>query len=82
VVVKLPADAKLYVDGVLVPQTTPTRSFDTPPLNPSLTYGYTLKAEVVRNGKTLAESKKVKLLAGKEVSVDFGDMADVQAVSR
>ena len=34
VVVKLPADAKLYVDGVLVPQTTPTRSFDTPPLNP------------------------------------------------
>jgi uncharacterized protein (TIGR03000 family) len=82
VVVKLPADAKLYVDGVLCPQTTPTRTFETPALNPGTTYTYTLKAEVVRNGKTKAESKRIEMVAGKEVSVDFGDMTVVQAVSR
>ena len=79
VMVKVPADAKLYVDGVLCPQTTPVRSFETPKLDAGVTYTYTLKAELVRNGKTMTDSKKIEMQAGKEVSVDFTDLTSVVA---
>ncbi len=54
VTVKLPADARLYVDGVPCPLTSATRSFDTPELDAGRSYYYTLKAEVVRDGETHA----------------------------
>jgi len=82
VIVKLPSEAKLYVDGVLCPQSSAVRSFETPKLDPNVTYGYTLKAEVVRNGQTKTEMKRIEIQAGKEVSVDFGDMSGVTAASR
>jgi uncharacterized protein (TIGR03000 family) len=82
VVVKLPADAKLYVDGVLCPQSSPTRSFETPALTPGKTYAYTLKAEVVRDGQMKAETKRIEMVAGKEVNVDFGDLSAVQSAAR
>jgi uncharacterized protein (TIGR03000 family) len=75
VVVHLPADAKLYVDNVACPLTSATRSFNTPGLEPGRKYFYTLKAEVVRDGKPAAESRRVLLSAGKRVDVDFGDLA-------
>jgi uncharacterized protein (TIGR03000 family) len=82
VVVKLPGDAKLYVDGTLIPLTSATRSFETPKLQPNQLYYYTVKAEVVRDGKTRSDSKRVVLEAGKQASVDFGDLEVVQAASR
>ena len=45
----------------------------TPALEPGKFYYYTLKAEVVRDGKALVETKKVFVEAGKEAFVDFGD---------
>ena len=47
--VKVPEDARLYVDGVRCPLTTDTRTFDTPELEAGRKYSYTLKAEVVRD---------------------------------
>jgi uncharacterized protein (TIGR03000 family) len=82
VTVTLPEDAKLYVDGVACPLTTAKRSFETPVLQPGKAYGYTLKAEVVRGGEKKVETKQVELQAGKEVTVDFGDMAALKAASR
>ena len=81
VTVKLPADARLYVDGVLCPLTTASRSFDTPELNAGQSYYYTLKAEVVRAGKKHANSQRVLVEAGKQVTVEFKDLT-VQTASR
>lgn len=74
VTVRLPAAARLYVDGVLCPLASDTRTFDTPPLRPGRDYAYILKAEVVRDGKTLSNSKRVLVRSGETTSVDFGDM--------
>jgi uncharacterized protein (TIGR03000 family) len=82
VTVRLPEDARLYVDGVSCPLTSATRSFSTPPLEPGKKYQYTLKAELLRDGETYADSKRITVQAGKESTVDFGDLVPVQAVRR
>jgi len=84
VTVRLPADAQLYVDGVLCTLSpSPVRSFDTPKLEFGHKYSYTLKAEVVRNGNTRSESQRVLLEPGKDVNVEFkGLEKPLQSVSR
>jgi len=77
VTVRLPADAKLYVDGVACPQTSSERSFETPKLEPGRSYTYNLKIEMVRNGQTKAESRQVAFRAGQPVTVDFKETSVV-----
>jgi uncharacterized protein (TIGR03000 family) len=71
-VVKLPADAKLFVDDV---QTTTAnkevRQFRTPALAVGQEYSYTLRAEVVRDGKTYTDTKTVIVRAGATVEAAF-----------
>jgi uncharacterized protein (TIGR03000 family) len=82
VTVQLPADARLLVDGVACPLTSSTRSFETPALDPGRKYFYTLTAEVVRDGRPVSDSRRVQLQAGKEVKVDFRDVAAFATASR
>jgi uncharacterized protein (TIGR03000 family) len=79
--VKLPADADLFVDGVRVPQTSAVRSFQTPKLEPGRSYYYTLKADVIRDGRTVSASKRVTVEAGREATVEFTDLP-VQSARR
>mgnify|MGYP000602975723 CR=1 FL=1 len=73
-IVELPADATLYVDGQPI-RTEPktVRVFTTPKLDPNLTYYYDLEAEVVRNGQRYAESRRVVVRANSEIRVVFPD---------
>jgi uncharacterized protein (TIGR03000 family) len=82
VVVKLPAEAKLFVDGVACPLTSAQRSFDTPPLEPGKTYYYSLKAETNREGRSVAETKRVTVRAGQETIVEFESKPVVATASR
>jgi uncharacterized protein (TIGR03000 family) len=82
VTVMLPSDAKLYVDGVECPLTSTPRTFETPKLDPGRQYYYTVKAEVVRGGRTQADSRRVIVEAGRTATVDFQDLGAVQAASR
>jgi uncharacterized protein (TIGR03000 family) len=81
VTVKLPSDARLYVDNIVCPLTSDTRTFNTPELDVGRSYFYTLKAEVVRDGEKLTRSTRVVVEAGKDVTVEFKDLP-VQSVSR
>jgi len=45
--------------------------FVSPSLDPGRDYHYTLKAEVVRNGRPVVISKDVAVKAGKETLVDL-----------
>jgi len=74
ITVHLPADARLTVHGVACPLTSDTRTFDTPALEPGQKYYYLLKAEVVRNGRTLAQTKRVAFRSGERVTVSFADL--------
>ena len=77
VTVLLPEDAHLYVDDVPYPGTQEKITFETPKLETERTYYYTLKVEVVRDGKMYRDSRRVDVAAGKEVKVEFKDLATV-----
>jgi uncharacterized protein (TIGR03000 family) len=59
------------VDGVECPLATDTRAFDTPSLQPGQQFYYTVKAEVVRDGKPVSETRRVIFEAGKKIDVEF-----------
>jgi uncharacterized protein (TIGR03000 family) len=71
IVVRLPADAKLTVDNQTTTSQSDRRTFISPPLQNGGDYYYTLKAQVVRDGKSLTATKRVIVQAGKETEVKF-----------
>src|SRR5262245_3734692 len=77
--VRVPADAKLYFNDSLTSQTGETRTFVTPPLQAGTTYNYTLKAAIVRDGQTLSQTKEVTFKGGQDVEVDFTSLGDKPA---
>jgi uncharacterized protein (TIGR03000 family) len=71
IVVSLPADAKLTVDDSPTRSTTSRRVFISPPLEPGKKFHYTLKAEVMRNGKPVTETLQIDVRAGQLTQVDM-----------
>src|SRR5262249_35192024 len=81
VVVKLPADATLFVDGERANLTSDTRSFVTPSLEADRDYVYTMKVEATRNGEVVTRTERVLVHAGRTTRVDFGEL-NAKAVAR
>ncbi len=77
--VKLPRDARLYVDDVFCPLPGELRSFETPPLDPGRRYYYTLKVEITVDGKPIRASKQAIVQAGRTTDTDFGDRKAIVA---
>jgi uncharacterized protein (TIGR03000 family) len=73
IIVRLPADARLTVDGVECPLTSATRAFDTPSLAMGREYSYVLKVEVTRGGRRIAQTKTVAFRPGESVQVSFNN---------
>jgi uncharacterized protein (TIGR03000 family) len=71
VVVSLPADAKLMINNVATKSTSAKRRFISPALQQGRSYTYVFTAEVVRDGKPVVVSKRVKVRAGAETRVRF-----------
>jgi uncharacterized protein (TIGR03000 family) len=70
-IVEVPADAKLYIDGQQMKTTSAVRSFHTPELEPGQLYYYEVKAEVVRDGKATTQTKRVIVKAGEVIRARF-----------
>jgi uncharacterized protein (TIGR03000 family) len=79
VMVSLPAEAKLFIDGQATVSTTSSRKFVSPELEQGKEYFYTLRAEIVRDGKTVSLSKEVTVRAGETVQASFEFPAQVAA---
>jgi len=71
ITVHVPADAKLTVDGVECPLTSETRTFDTPTLQPGQQFYYTVKAEVIRDGKPVSVTRRVIFESGNKIDLEF-----------
>ncbi len=82
VTVVMPENARLFVDDVPYPTIQEKITFETPKLEANRTFYYTLKAEVVRDGKVYRDSRRVDVAAGKEVKVEFGSLPPLQAAQR
>jgi uncharacterized protein (TIGR03000 family) len=81
VVVQLPADARMWVDGVPGDLTSGTRSFQTPALDRGRDYSYTIRAEATRDGRAMSQSQRVVVRAGQVTRVDFGDLTAAARVA-
>jgi uncharacterized protein (TIGR03000 family) len=68
-IVSLPADATLVIDDTATTSTSSERTFVSPTLNPGIDYNYTLKAEVMRDGKKVQVAEKITVRAGEETRV-------------
>jgi uncharacterized protein (TIGR03000 family) len=67
---RVPANARVYVNDQLI-DTTRRNTFETPRLQPGQDYFYTVRLEMVRDGRIVTESRLVEVSAGKTVTVDF-----------
>jgi uncharacterized protein (TIGR03000 family) len=73
-VVELPVDAKLFIDGNPMKTNSAKRTFNTPPLQPGQAYYYMLRAEVVRDGQTMSETSRVIVRAGEVARASFAGL--------
>jgi uncharacterized protein (TIGR03000 family) len=84
--VRVPAEAKLYVNGMLTRSTGSERRYISNGLRPGFNYTYELRAQTERNGQMVEERKVVQLQAGQTAEVDFplngGEQADERTATR
>jgi uncharacterized protein (TIGR03000 family) len=71
ILVSLPADARLIVDGAPTTSTSERRTLITPELEFGATYVYTMRAEVIRDGDTQTQTQQVIVRGGETASVEF-----------
>jgi uncharacterized protein (TIGR03000 family) len=81
-IVQVPADAKLYIDDQLMKTTSSKRVFNTPALQRGQQYYYILRAEVLRDGKTYKETKRVLVRAGQEIRATFPQLEDAAIAAK
>lgn len=82
IIVRLPADARLTVHGVECPLTSDTRTFDTPALAPGQTFYYILKAEIKRDGRSIAQTRRVDFRSGENITVSFDNLGSSLVTAR
>jgi uncharacterized protein (TIGR03000 family) len=71
VVVTVPANAHLTVDGAPTRATSTVRTFETPSLVPGKVYAYTFEVRFNQDGRTVKWSRDVRVEAGKTVRIDM-----------
>jgi uncharacterized protein (TIGR03000 family) len=70
-VVNLPENAQLTVEGAATTSTSAVRTFQTPPLEYGQSYTYTLRAEVERDGVMSGVTQTVTVRAGQTTRVSL-----------
>jgi len=76
-IVDLPPDAMLFIDDQPMKITSQHPIFATPKLEDGKTYFYEVRAEVVRDGKVLTDTKRVEFRAGDELRESFASLGPV-----
>jgi uncharacterized protein (TIGR03000 family) len=69
--VSVPADAKVFVNGRATTSTGGERQYVSRGLENGQHYSYEVRAEVVRDGKTVSETKVAQLSAGSQANLSF-----------
>lgn len=72
--IDLPADAKLYVDGQQMKSGKARAAIITPALDPDRTYAYQVRVELVRDGQTLTETQRIVLRPGHRSHARFTEL--------
>jgi uncharacterized protein (TIGR03000 family) len=73
-IVELPANAKLFIDGMPVKVTAGAQSFHTPALEPGQLYYYMVRIEIIRDGQPISETRRIIVQAGQVARADFKEL--------
>jgi uncharacterized protein (TIGR03000 family) len=74
--VKVPADAKIYVNGKATKSTGDERQFISRGLTRGASYNFEVKAEMTRGGEPITITKSAQLTAGGSAELSFDELAD------
>ncbi|HEY7428783.1 MAG TPA: TIGR03000 domain-containing protein, partial [Gemmataceae bacterium] len=76
IIVHVPEDATLLVNGKRTRSTSSTRLFYSPPLGSGKSYHYDFEARIDRDGQTVKARKRVEVGAGdrREISITMPDL--------
>jgi uncharacterized protein (TIGR03000 family) len=74
--VAVPDDAKIYVNGQATTSTGGSRQYVSRSLQPGFSYAYEVRAEVVRDGRTVEQVKTIDVRAGETAKLAFDFPAD------
>lgn len=81
VIIEMPENARLFVDGNEMKPGPTTRVFQTPPLNAGQSYFYEVKVEVTVNGKVQSESQRLVINPGETVTAAFREQGRPEVVT-
>ncbi len=70
-IIEVPTDAKVYIDGNLTKSRNDVRHFYTPELDPRQTYFYDVRVEYSVNGRAIRQDKRVYVQAGDVLRESF-----------
>lgn len=74
VVVRLPAEAELFIGGLKSKQRTAIREFDTPPLTPGRYFSYSLKVMWKDGDKEVKREATIVVQAGRTTRVNVWEL--------
>lgn len=74
IVVRLPAEAELFIGGMKSTQRSAVREFDTPPLTPGQYFSYPLKAVWKDGAKVVKREATIIVQAGKTTKVNVREL--------
>jgi uncharacterized protein (TIGR03000 family) len=81
-IIDVPEDAKLYIDDQLMKTSSGKRTFNTPALERGQTYYYIVRAEVVMDGQSYSETKRVLVRAGDQIQAGFPELESKLALAK
>jgi uncharacterized protein (TIGR03000 family) len=79
--VHVPADAKVFVNGLATKSSGAERHYVSNGLRPGYNYSYEIRAEFIRDGRSVSQTKTVKLRAGDSSDVTFELTGDEEQVA-
>jgi uncharacterized protein (TIGR03000 family) len=80
-VVEVPADADIWIDGRKTQQAGTTREYESPPLPAGNVYTYEIRAKWTEKGRGLEQTQIVMGRAGEKVSVNFPASMPLEKIS-
>jgi uncharacterized protein (TIGR03000 family) len=71
ILLRVPQDAEIWVNGVKTKQTGESRYFFSPPLAPGKKYSYQMRVRWMKDGKPVEETQSILVHAGATIRRDF-----------
>ena len=81
ILIDVPENAKLYIDGQPVKDVRGERMFYTPTLNAGEKYYYDVRIETVKDGKVISESKRLIVRAGDSIRESFKGLGEPTVIA-